>query len=139
MRVLFPLVLVGFLALQGCGTDTSRTLNSGCANNTAILAVYDGAIQNLCGCQESSTDLIAGNQGVTCTVSQGSTVIFQYIRTQLPHQIAGSGTPQMGTSPLSQPKDEIPLRTFSLILNQAGTYSFEDLYDLTINGQIIVQ
>src|SRR4051794_33373640 len=101
---LFSLTLLG---LTGCGTgaDGLPPAVAACPAGAAMLAVRDGSLQRLCGCTEGEA-LIAPPAALSCTVSAGTVVFFQYTSTTLTHQIVPSSplTAFFVPSPLSDPK-----------------------------------
>jgi plastocyanin len=145
LNALTPLIGAIFLILgaSGCNdeqiTPTSATGVPGdCTATKAQLAVYDGFIQNLCGCQEAPEQVFPPNS-LTCTISPGTTVIFWYIATNLFHQIQSTANPTFPTSPLSDPNAINPIRAHVVTFGDAGNYEFADVYDPAINGTIVVQ
>jgi len=139
-----PLFLAAALLLStsSCDEQSSVTGPSGasgeCAQGEAQLVVYDTFIQNLCGCQEPREEVFPPNS-LTCTVSTGTTVLFWYLATNLPHQIQSTAQPTFPTSPLYDPNSSNPVPTHVVTLSAPGNYEFEDVYNRAINGTIIVQ
>lgn len=138
---------LAFLAL-GCGdrvtTSASALASSAtqCQAQVAQLAVGDGNIQRLCGCQEDAGvagPVIVAGTAVTCTVNSGTTVYFNYTATQDTHQISSSGTPSFASSPVSDPMTRSAISVHAVTFSTAGTYAFEDAYFRAISGQIVVK
>jgi len=143
-RIFTPLLLAAalLLGISSCEEQPSVIGPSGasgnCAPGQAQLAVYDTFIQNLCGCQEPREEVFPPNS-LTCTVSAGTAVWFWYLNTDLRHQIQSTAQPTFPTSPLYDPSASNPVPTHVVTLSTPGNYEFEDAYNHTINGTIVVQ
>ncbi|OFZ55417.1 MAG: hypothetical protein A2428_05825 [Bdellovibrionales bacterium RIFOXYC1_FULL_54_43] len=127
--------------LAGCGQERpeSPTISgSNCTPQTAQIAVSDGYLQRLCGCQEAASTVATANEVLTCSVPRGTTVYFHYQSTLLMHQIVSNGTPGFQSSPLSDPKSPLLINFHPVRLDVVGTYGFEDAFNSAIAGQIIV-
>jgi hypothetical protein len=109
-----------------------------CATNQVQIAVNDGFIQNLCGCSEPAATIFPPAT-LTCTVDAGTVVYFWYLGTTLRHQIHSSASPTFPTSPVSDPNNSNPIKVHVVTLNTAGTYDFEDIFEPSLSGSIIVQ
>lgn len=114
------------------------TQASGCGANTALIGVGDGYIQNLCGCTEADGTTSVTQDGFTCTVSNGDTVIFHYLGTKLKHQILStSGGKSFPATPVNDPNSDHPVWSFSISITETGTFFFQDAFNPIISGQII--
>ena len=118
----------------GCGTNTtSLSGTAGCGTNHAAIAVYEGMLQNLCGCTGAGQNgaVAASGSTLTCTVPVGTTVFFQFIEPTGEHQIEAVGTPTFAASPIN---------TFHAVtfLTAASTYTYRDAFNTALQGQIIV-
>jgi hypothetical protein len=109
-----------------------------CTPGKAQLAVYDNFLQILCGCQEAPA-IIQPPTNLTCTVSANTQVIFWYIATTQFHQIQSTAQPTFPISPLNDPGSSNPIPTHVIMLTNPGSYEFQDVYNRTLNGTIIVQ
>jgi hypothetical protein len=144
-RFFTPLFLLASLAFIATSCDeqasvsgTSGPASGNCTTGIAQLAVYDTFIQNLCGCQEAP-GIVMPPVALTCTVSANTQVYFWYLNTTQFHQIQSTAQPTFPTSPLSDPDQSNPVRTHVVTLTDPGSYEFQDVYNRTLNGTIIVQ
>lgn len=135
-----PFAALASLALFcGCDPYSSTPGASGCGQNTALIGVRDGFLQNLCGCNEPSGTTASPGQTLTCTLPAGTWVVFDFSNTVLAHQIVSTGA---NSFPASAPKD--PSKP-GVVLNHAvqfttaGTYTFQDTFEPSVNGQVIAQ
>ncbi|MFL5812202.1 MAG: hypothetical protein ACJ763_01380 [Bdellovibrionia bacterium] len=119
-------------------SGTSGSASGNCTPTKAQLVIYDNFIQNLCGCQEAP-GIVQPPVSLTCTVSAGTQIIFWYLNTTEFHQIQSTAQPTFPTSPLSDPGSLNTVRAHVVTLTDPGSYEFEDVYNHTINGTIIVQ
>ncbi|MFN7684656.1 MAG: hypothetical protein ACK5QT_04500 [Oligoflexia bacterium] len=131
---------LGVASLAGCefnGTDFPS--RSECASNSAAIAITDGLIARLCGCAEGGGGWKTFDVGIECTVPAGTTVVFNYVATQLLHQVVStSSSPDLfSASPVSDPAQDPVIRAHAVQL-QTGTYQFTDTYDLRLNSRITV-
>lgn len=132
-------IIFGIMAASCDDTETNPAPPS-CGSNQAQIAVYDGMLEILCGCQEAAGILIAEPNPLTCTVPSGTTVFFFYQGTKLRHQIISTTNPSLFVnSPVSDPNATIPVRSFYVTFSSTGTYEFQDEFESALNGQIIVQ
>jgi hypothetical protein len=83
--------------------------------------------------------VIAPPQTLTCTISAGSTVMFEYMRDTLRHQVLSVGKPEFATSPIYDPTTDVRYEAHGVVLTTPGTYKFLDAYSAGAGGQIIVQ
>jgi plastocyanin len=127
--------------ISACENVTSLTgpngVSGACTPGKAQLAVYDGFIQNLCGCQEPE-EVVMPPASLTCTVPAGTTVWFWYISTTQFHQIQSTANPTFPTSPLNDPNASNPVKTHVVTLKDPGNYEFQDVYNRAVNGTIVV-
>jgi hypothetical protein len=130
---MFKIAWVGTVAfgLVGCGASN---LSSGCGSGVALIAIYEGALQNVCGCSgvgENGTVTLSGGAVLTCTVSAGTTVQFDHILTTGNHQIEATGSPTFPPSPINS----FHAVTFS---TASQTYAYRDAFNTALQGQIVV-
>lgn len=138
----YPLLLVSLWGiLSGCGTQTTTTFSATapCASGTAQIAVYDGFLKIICGCNEAAGTQSIPPATLTCTIPVNTLFTFSYLGTLTTHQIISEGTPSFAASPLSNPLARSPIRTHTVELKTAGTYVFKDALQSTLSGQLIVQ
>src|SRR5438105_1112266 len=108
MRFLnFGLVLA-LIILSHCGDEhiLSTALNpvdTACQPRVAQIAVADGFLENLCGCQEALGTLQMAPANITCTVTAGTTVIFRFAANQQRHQIISTTIGAFAASNVSDP------------------------------------
>lgn len=139
-----PLFLVAPLLFAALSCDNvindtgPNGLSQGCLPKQAQLVVYDTFIQSVCGCQEGAA-IANPPDGITCTVSAGTSVWFWFTATTQLHQIQSTAQPTFQTSSVSDPGATNPVRTHVVTLASPGNYEFQDVYNHTINGTIIVQ
>jgi hypothetical protein len=135
-------LIIAALLAQACGsfggTSTTTTTAGTCNAGTAVIVVYDGYFQNVCGCQETSGVTVTPNL-FTCTVNAGTSVTFLVARgTRFTHQIVPVGTPALLPGPASSPEFH-PLGLAHVVNpSTPGTYLFEDSFVPGSQGRLIV-
>ena len=140
-QTVVTVLLLVFLSIS-CGDSSnlqSSSISTTCQNGVALIQVYDGILQNLCGCTEPSGSLSSPSDPLTCTISVGSTVIFQFSDNQEARQILSIGTPTFPSSPMRTPGQADSTFNHPVSFQTTGTYHFQDAYNGTMAGQIIVQ
>lgn len=119
------------LAVTGCGSAAS---SSGCGAGVAVIAIYENAFHNVCGCSgagENGAVTLSGGTVPTCTVSAGTTVQFQHILTVGNHQIESTGSPSFPAGPIND--------FYAVTFNTASqTYTYRDAFNTALQGQIVV-
>jgi hypothetical protein len=139
---LLPLSILIALAFPACANLDEARLPSPsptCPARTALVVVGDGYLQTGCGCAEASPVYTTAGQNLVCTVAAGTLVQFHYLGTTLRHQIAASGSPGFPASPISDPIDPVTVtRVHAVRLDTPGTYSFRDLMNAALTGDLIV-
>ena len=135
---LLLIVLLQVTFIQGCDSITSNPMAgaTACSTGVAHIQVLDGSMIRTCGCSEASGTTFTTGQSLTCTVSAGTNVYFDFTGISVTHQIAitgGSATPVMA------PLANLPVQTVPLTLGTAGTFPFYDVFFPTIGGSLIVQ
>lgn len=139
-----PLLIVAPLLLGTLSCDNivsqsgQESVTPGCSPNQAELIVYDNFIQSLCGCQEGAV-IQTPPEGITCTVAAGTSVWFWFLDVTQLHQIQSTAQPTFQTSSVVDPSNSNTVRTHVVKLTATGNYEFQDNYNRTINGTIIVQ
>ena len=130
------------LALTGCAQQSNQVGNPtsapSCGAHTAVIRVQDGFLEILCGCTEAAGTVSAAGSPLTCTLSSGDNVIFDYRGSRNAHQIVSSGTPSFPSSPAKVRGSAMRIHTHGFSLDTAGTYSFSDNFDQQLTGQLIV-
>jgi plastocyanin len=118
-------------------TTGCQAAASGATASAAIL-VTDGTLQILCGCAEAGgTTVGAGAGTLTCTVNAGTTVDFFVLKSRVPHMIQSTGSPAFVSSPpMNVPTNS--LRAYGVTFSTAGTYTYNDAYNSSLSGQIVV-
>jgi hypothetical protein len=133
-RILAQLFGMASLFLASCGISPTPTPAKTCAAASAEIAVYDGGMQRLCGCNEGSSGVVTSGQSLVCTVPVGTTVFFIYTGIAQSHQITITGQisfqPRSGGSGVTQ--------TDGWKFNSSGTFTFSDSFT-SIGGSIVVQ
>jgi hypothetical protein len=129
---------ISLLLLSACGPekDYPQRAKSEAACNTGVaqIAVYDGVLENLCGCQEPR----ATGTFTTCTVAAGTAVVFYFPLTKTRHQIISTGADGFPSSPINDPEKEPRANAHAVILLTPGIYRFEDAFHPALSGQIVV-
>ena len=126
------------MSLSGCrdlaDTQGAPTPTSGCAAQTAEIALFDGSLERFCGCTEASG--VSGTS-LTCTVPAGTSVIFLFFG-NLNHQLlpAVSGA-EFVSSDVYDP-DTRNHAVHVVHLTVSGTYNFSDAFNAQVNGSIVV-
>ncbi len=119
------------LSLSACNGISTRGGSTSCAANTAQITVYEGAMSRSCGCAEGTgTFTQAGS--MACTVSFNTAVYFYFVGISNPHQIAITN---IGSTPQIDVNTNI--KTSAIVLNQVGTFTFQDIFN-GIGGSFIV-
>ena len=128
----------------GCDAPNSNTpavQATACQAGAAQIAVADGYLQNVCGCNEPAGTLSGPSMSLTCTVRPNTIVLFRYQATRLKHQIIPTGTTDLsifGASPVSDPLSSAPVLVHAIQLTASGTYTFQDAFNSALSGQIVV-
>ncbi|OFZ41593.1 MAG: hypothetical protein A2070_04145 [Bdellovibrionales bacterium GWC1_52_8] len=136
------LIIIVFTCCMPLGCGSPKALQpetSTCVQGQAIIAVFDGLLQNLCGCQETPGTYGTLDTPLTCTVSAGSRVAFFYSNTQLIHQLIPAENSTFVASPVSDPNGVLKVPAHEMIFDTQGIYRFRDAFNTGIRGQIIVQ
>lgn len=133
LRISYFIWVSTLLWVSGCGNSPSLP-PTGCDQGSAYIVVHDGALENLCGCNESQTIASSGTM-LTCTVNVGATVVFHFMGGNR-HQIRSTGTPQFTETPRVEKVTRV--RHYGVHFDAVGTYTFEDSYSEGVSGQIIV-
>ncbi len=141
--IALALALTIMLGASGCGdgpstsSSSTTTTAASCAAGTAIIIVYDGYFQNVCGCSEPS-EIVAVPNLFTCTVSAGTQVTFLFSRgATSSHQILPVGTPAIDPSAVSNPKIHPWGLAHVVNLPSVGTYLFEDSFVPGSQGRLV--
>ena len=132
---------------MSCGrsSDTAsgqaiQPADTACKTQQVQIAVHDGFLQNLCGCTESSAQIILPPTQLTCTAAAGTQIEFLVFTAHLEHQIISTGTTlTFPSSPRFDPMADMKQRVHAFVLNTPGTYSFTDAYDNSMIGQITIK
>ncbi len=145
VRFLKAAAIALFLSLGGIGGECSGVQNetnvtiplTSCKTGQAVISVLDGFFQNHCGCQESSNQLVTS---LTCTISAGTTVFFNFSSASLLHQIVAVGTPAINAVPIYDPSIRPPLNTFGIVVSgTAGdNLRFRDQFDPRLEGLFVL-
>jgi hypothetical protein len=144
MQLTFVSAALTLLALAGCGNQTVSlaipTPSASCASGMAIVGVHDSFLQVLCGCSEAAGTAATPPAALTCTVSSGTVVVFQYLGSSARRQIrsTAAATLTFAGSPVVDPREATSPRAHAVQLTTSGTYPFEDSLDASLNGSIVV-
>ncbi len=135
-----------FAALGICGFLTacpltqgpiSDTGGSGCSSGLTQIGVGDGFLQYLCGCTgQTSSSVLSAPANMVCHVPAGTHIIFQFIDIHTQHQIVNSGGLFFVSGAVIQPGSGV--YTSAAQFTSVGTYYFEDAFNTTLQGQIVV-
>lgn len=137
IRSILAIILI---QLSACGEVSTISLpQTGCDTGSALIGVHDGYLSRLCGCSESAGATASHGETLTCTVSAGTSIHFHYLSIKQKHQIVSSGSPSFVDSAVSDPEQGQKVTAHGISLNTTGTYTFQDEFDSTLSGQIIVQ
>jgi hypothetical protein len=120
------------------GFHTNTNSESQCKPRHAVVVVYDGFFENICGCQEPRALSEAIGGGFRCTVSTGSTVVFlisKGLRSQ--HQLLPVGTPAINPSALVDPIQYPNGLGHAVTLDAPGTYQFQDAFFPGSLGELV--
>lgn len=134
---------IACLFFLGCGITTEQISASqtDCQAGVAQVAITDGFLQILCGCQEASGTSPTPPATLTCTVPVDTTVVFQYLNTSLTHEVIPAGALTFPASPVSNPAAGLQngfVRSHFVRFSTTGTYDFEDAYNSSLSGHIVV-
>ena len=130
------------LALSAClNLDTDTAPSSTCSTGSAAIAITDGQLAILCGCDEPGGQWAANGADLTCTVPAGSTVFFHYLNSNLRHQIvsAPGSAETFPASSVYDPSRPPAVRAHSVRLDTLGTYEFTDEFDSSLNAQLVAR
>lgn len=120
-------------ALLGCDPNDNANQSSANCIGTAIIAVYDGALERRCGCQEGNGVFPAGNS-FSCSVAVGTQLLVQFISTQQTHQIqVGS----LFTTPIVTPGGP-SVQTYSVGLTVVGSLPISDVFIPSLSGTLLI-
>lgn len=130
------------LLLANCGSQdeapSKKPASPSCQPSTALIGVEDGVMTHFCGCLNASQGLVwTPTLPANCTISNHSTVIFQFIGKLMPHQIffADANLPSSPyLSPGSDQQKTYPVHVVKF--DQLGQYNFRDG---SMTGKITVQ
>jgi hypothetical protein len=104
----------------------------------AIVAEGDGYLEAVCGCQEPNGTIVVPPATLTCTVTAGTTVVFQYTSVHNTRRVISLGSPAFAPGPASIPTAPMPLKVQPIEFPASGTYQFGDEYRPDLAGQIVV-
>ncbi len=108
-----------------------------CVEGQSMIAVRDGLLQALCGCEGVDSSVTADE--LICRVPLGTQLHFILIATQTDHQLMSVGSPTFISSPVYSYRAEFPIRTHVVQFSQTGDYRFEDAFDPRVRGRIEVR
>lgn len=110
------------LAVGGCGAIGLGGPDSSCPTGTAQIAVFDTAMQRVCGCTEPSGQYFSSAGSLLCTIRTGTVVNFTYVGITNNHQIVIS---PLYSSPVRGPSSTTLIDSYQF--RQTGTFSFSDI------------
>lgn len=140
MRSPFTFLAIAVLTFASCGPGTvdQPAANTSCPAGAAIISLTDGFLETLCGCAEASPSYFGPGSRLTCTVTAGTIVFFNYTATTAVHQIVSTGSPSFPSSAISNPANGVSMiRVHAAKFSNPGTYAFEDSFNLALAGDII--
>ncbi len=127
-----PILPTLALLVTACAADNPLTSDSTvCQPGSALVLLGDATLDRRCGCNEAALRFSMPTTGFTCTVARGTTVFFTLDGTLQSHQLVPTSGSQFPAGPLNAPSHAV---TFST----AGTYGFQDAFNMLLNGQIVV-
>ena len=109
-----------------------------CTSNQAQIRILDGLSQRLCGCNETSTQMIKPPSTLTCTINRGTRVFVHFVGAANFHQLQSINTPSFPSSGVYNPDDTNSQASFVIHFTNAGTYEFRDAFDHAISGSFVV-
>src|SRR4051794_21181410 len=113
--LLIAVSLLTATLFSGCDSESDLPATSkSCPANAAMITVSDGYLETICGCAEAAPAYYAPGSRLLCTVTAGTTVIFNYLVTHSQHQILATGTPSFPPSPVSNPTDQTVIRVHAV-------------------------
>jgi hypothetical protein len=126
-------VILGLAAaVVGCGAIRLDGPDGSCPAGTAQIAVFDTALQRVCGCAEPSGQYFSAPGSLTCTIRVGTVATFTYVGTTNTHQISISS---LYTSPPRGPSDTTQMDGYEF--RMTGSFPFSDI-NTSIGGTFIV-
>ena len=137
-RGLLVLALAAGAMGSTCSGVPENRSSAPCDPLVAEISMYDGRIQKVCGCGGVDGEFAAVGTPLNCTFSLGKTVFVNYIGPFLQHQFIAVGTPALPNGPVFDPSAKTPIAAHAFTPSATGTYQFEDQYDHTITGTIVV-
>lgn len=142
IRLLIPFCLLALASMfVACAAPSEDPLARGqttCGAGTAIIALYDGSLQRLCGCGEGRSAVTVAGTNLVCTVPLNTAVTFYFMGTRQPHQIMSTGSPTFVSSPYADPSSSSPITTHAVKLTAAGSYNYHDVSEPALTGTIVV-
>ncbi len=126
-------------SLSACNEMPAPAVPSGtCATGTAQIAVWDGRIQKVCGCGGTDGEFAPANTALNCTFPLGNILHIYFHGPFLQHQLRSTGGLVMPDTPVFDPNGPVVIRAHSFAPAAAGTYSFRDVFDATLFGDLVV-
>lgn len=139
------------LSIAGCGpaptfSNSIEASATACSPGVAEFLVGDGFMKILCGCtqaNEAPGTVFPSPSNLTCHLPTRKTqVFFYYSGTILQHRIVLSPNQsliQLPSSPVSNPSDSSPIRSYSVSFSQLPlqTVEFQDSFS-AMKGKFIV-
>jgi hypothetical protein len=121
-------------AMAGCGAIRLGSPDASCPAGTAQIAVFDTAMQRVCGCTEPAGQYFTTAGSLTCTIRIGTAVNFTYVGITNSHQIVIS---PLYSSPIRGPSSTTLIDSYEF--RQTGTFPFQDSFSPSnIGGTFIV-
>jgi hypothetical protein len=113
----------------GCDSlEQPPASDTSCATNIAQIAVWDGFLQNVCGCGGANGTIVNPKTGLSCTYRLGTTLYVYFHGPTLRHQLVPVGSPAIPATSIYNPDEPLVNRVFPITLTTTGTYTFQDQF-----------
>lgn len=140
MRTSLLMLALTLGTAAGCGGPawTDPDPSSTCESGMAVVALLDGALERVCGCQETSGDVVTPPAVLDCTVNSGDRVLFFYGAGSTPRQVESVGSPAFPSSAPHLPNTTASPLIHPVVFDAAGTYEYRDALSPSVQGRIVV-
>lgn len=121
------------ISCGGYNPSQPADVSASCPAGIAQILVGDNFQRVICGCLEGAGTIVYTPGNFNCTVNGSATFLFNTSGSSLTHQIESTSVPQ------AFPSSPVGFSTFGFLLNASGIYPYQDAFNTSIRGQLIVQ
>jgi hypothetical protein len=126
--ILFAVLALGTLGTHCDSIEHPPASTLVCDTRVAQIAVWDGFLQNLCGCGGTDGAIVNAKSPLTCTYALGTILYVHFHGPKLFHQLVPVGSPAIPATSLYNPDKPLENRVFPISIPVTGTYSFQDQF-----------